>query len=487
MTSVNFRLVESSFCMNKKKIYFPLFLAFSLMFASTMGTTLRMTCRSKGLELELCKKAIDEWKKKHKNKHKVEIITLPHASNECFALYQQLLSAETLDVDVFQVDVAWVGVFSDHFAALDKIYSANPSETPIDLDDYFEAVRENMYNGGEIIALPWYADCGVMYYRKDLLEKYNLPVPQTWEELYEIAKYIQVQERKEEEKRTRFFGFVFQAKAFEMLTCNFVEFLDSFGGAVIANGKAVVNSPESLDTMVFFINCLKNISSKSVLNYSEEDARGAFQSGNAAFMTNWPYAWSLMNHPSTVVAGKIGVMPIPPKNSKQGKPSGVLGGWFLTVSKYSKHQELAADLVRFLTSKSQQRIRSRYSYLPAFKSLYRDPEVLKYNPFFSEVYNSLENSVARPSIAFGRNYSRASTEIFNMVNTILTDAVEQEGYKQADIKKGLNRLARRLNKILEKVNDGNKKRETGHRRGILVRIWDAICKPFGRIKKFLGF
>ena len=74
-----------------------------------------------------------------------------------------------------------------------------------------------------------------------------------------------------------------------------------------------------------------------------------------------------------------------------------------------------------------------------------------------------------------------------MVNTILTDAVEQEGYKQADIKKGLNRLARRLNKILEKVNDGNIERETGHRRGILVRIWDAICKPFGRIKKFLGF
>ena len=473
---------KRAFLMNKKTIYFSVLAAFSGFALSANAATIRMTCRSKGMELELCKKAAEEWKKKHNNAHKVEIITLPHASNECFALYQQLLSAETFDVDIFQMDGAWIGVFSEHLASLSKIYGnneGNSGKNAIDLNDYFDAVKENMYSEGEIVALPWYTDCGIMYYRKDLLEKYNRPVPQTWEELFETAKYIQDREREDEGKHNRFYGFVFQAKAFEMLTCNFVQFLDSFGGSVIKNGKANVDSEEGTDTIKFFVNCLKNISSKSILNYSEEDARGAFQSGNAVFMSNWPYAWSLMNHPGTAVNGKIGVMQIPPRNKTKGKSSGVLGGWFLTVSKYSKKQELAADLIKFLTDKRQQKLRAQYSYLPAFKSLYKDKDVLKQNPFFEHVYHSLENAVVRPSSVFGKNYSRASTEIFNIVNTILADAIERDDYSEKEIKKNLNRLNRRLNKILNKSNkDANKKDEADTKPGFFTEFFSKMKETF---------
>ena len=464
-----------------KKVCISLVTLFSLFATSVDAITLRITCRSKGVELELCQKAVDEWIKKHGNQHKVEIITLPHASNECFALYQQLLSAETFDVDIFQMDIAWIGVFAEHLANLNEIFSKS-ADDQIDLEDYFQAILESMYCNGNMVALPWYADCGIMYYRKDLLEKYGKSVPKTWEELYEVAEYIQNQERVAQNKPNRFFGFVFQAKAFEMLTCNFVQFLDSFGGAVIVDGKSAVASEEALDTMLFLVNCLKNISSKSVLNYSEEDARGAFQSGNAVFMSNWPYAWSLMNHPNTAVAGKIGVMPIPPRNLTKGKPSGVLGGWFLTVSKYSKHKELAADLVKFLTSKEQQRIRSQYSYLPTFKSLYKDETVLKQNPFFEKVYDSMENAVTRPSMAFGKNYSRASTEIFNIVNTILADSLENKKYGKKEINRNLKILDRHLNKILKKTKSGNFK--SSSHKGLFSDIKEFVLSIVAKVKSF---
>ena len=54
--------------------------------ADLEALTIRMTCRSKGCEIELCKKAVKAWKKKNKGKHRVEIETLPKASNQCFAL-----------------------------------------------------------------------------------------------------------------------------------------------------------------------------------------------------------------------------------------------------------------------------------------------------------------------------------------------------------------------------------------------------------------
>lgn len=421
--------------------------------------TIRMTCRSKGCEIELCRKAIKAWMKKHKGKHRVEIVTLPHASNECFALYQQWLSAETFDIDIMQMDVAWVGVFSNYLYPLDEIFSEDAGDEPLDTSDYFDAVRESMYDGeGRLVALPWYTDCGIIYYRKDLLAKYGYPVPKTWEELYATALGIQFEERKDPEKKNKFYGFVFQAKAFEVLTCNFLEFVDSFGGNIVKDKtKSAVDSDACVAAISFMLKCLSNVTNRSILNYSEEDARGVFQSGNAVFMRNWPYAWALMNEPSAVVSGKIGVMPIPRSKRTGGKASGALGGWYLAVSKFSKHPEVAADLIRFLTSKSQQKIRAKQSYLPTFKSLYSDPEILKCNPFFADLFEPLCSAVVRPSKEFGKDYPRASSEMYNGVNTLLAGCHDYTDTNE--IRRLLNKLSKKLQRLLDRIGkrgDGSK-------------------------------
>jgi trehalose/maltose transport system substrate-binding protein len=325
---------------------------------------------------------------------------------------------------------------------------------------------------GQIIALPFYTDCGVMYYRKDLLDKYEKPVPKTWEELYETALYIQNKERKNEEKKNIFYGLVFQAKAFEILTCNFVEFVDSFGGAVVKDGNVEVNSPSCLKAILFMIKCGQAITSRSVLNYSEEDARGAFQSGNAVFMRNWPYAWALLNDETTAVAGKVAVMPIPP-SADGGKQSGVLGGWFLGVSRYSKHSAEAADLVRFISSKKQQKARAKYSYLPTYKSLYQDPDILEVNPFFKNLYDSLQNAVTRPSIQFGKNYPRASSNVYNCVNTMLAENIESKVDKSR-IVGDLNSLKRRLDRLRKGVISGKAKNNTDGNEGFWHDKWSSM-------------
>lgn len=440
----------------------------SLIFFDVDCYTIKVTCRAKGIELELFQKAVNEWIQKTNNQHKVEIITLPHSSNECFALYKQWLSAESFDIDILQMDFPWIGAFSDVLSDLKSFYKENE----IDEEDYFDAIRANMYSNGKLVALPAYTDCEVMYYRKDLLQKYNRSVPNTWQELYETAKIIQNGER--ENQNNRFYGYVFQAKAFEMLTCNFVQMIDTFGGKIIENDKAVVDSPECVNALVHLMKCLKDVSTKSVLNYSEEEARGLFQAGNAAFMNSWPYAWSLMNAPSAAVSGKIGVMPIPSGDLQKGKASGVLGGWFFTVSKYSKHADVAADLVKFLTSKAQHKIRANFAYAPAYKSLYKDKEILAKNSFFGVLYNSLEHAVARPSSVFGKDYPRASMEIFNLVNTALTESLETVDDRGV-AKKYLKRLNRRLNEVIKKHNRPKKTS-----RGIFQKICDMVESPLER-------
>ncbi|MDR1362333.1 MAG: ABC transporter substrate-binding protein [Holosporaceae bacterium] len=436
------KMTVKRFNLLKKTVFFAAAMAFSWgSMAPVSADTIRLAYRSKGCEMDLVRKALDAWMKKHNGEHTVDVIILPHSSSECYALYKQWFGAGSFDIDVLQADIAWLNSFSDYWQPLDEYCQ------DIDQSDYFDVIRENMLdNDGRIIALPMYADCGVMYYRRDLLEKYNKKVPETLEELYETALYIQNEERKDEAKKNRFYGLVYQAKAFEILTCNFAELLDAFGGTIVKAGKAEVNSPQGIRAIEFLVKCIRNIMSSSVLNYSEEDARGMFQSGNAVFMRNWPYAYALMNDPSTAVSGKIGVMVIPP-SANGGKESGCLGGWFVAVSKYSKHKELAADLARFISSKEQQKIRVNFAYLPTFKSLYSDCDIERTNPFVVSMKNMLLNAVSRPSKYFHTNYQKASSEIYNVVNIMLMDSLEDRN-AEYDPGRSLKRLNEKLNSLL---------------------------------------
>ncbi|MCB1766527.1 MAG: extracellular solute-binding protein, partial [Candidatus Competibacteraceae bacterium] len=138
------------------------------------AATLSISCGAVGQELEFCKTGAEAWAKKTGNE--VNLISTPNSATERLALYQQLLAAGASDVDVFQIDVVWPGILGNHFIDL----------TPYAKDvvkDYFPAIIKNNTVGGKLVAMPWFTDAGLLYYRKDLLAKYDAQPPQTWQEL----------------------------------------------------------------------------------------------------------------------------------------------------------------------------------------------------------------------------------------------------------------------------------------------------------------
>src|SRR5439155_218690 len=102
-------------------------------------------------------------------------------------------------------------------------------------------------------------------------------------------------------KSCEIYGIVSQGRAYEGLTCNALEWVDSFGGGTIVDGqgKVTINNPKAIAAIKLADSWIKNIAPEGVLNYAEEEARGAFQSGNAVFMRNWPYAWALSQAPDS--------------------------------------------------------------------------------------------------------------------------------------------------------------------------------------------
>ncbi|MFE0754550.1 ABC transporter substrate-binding protein [Inquilinus sp. NPDC058860] len=402
--------------------------------AHAAGVTVTISCGSAGAEQPQCQQGVKAWAEKTGNT--VKVVAAPQSTSDQLALYQQILTAQSGDIDVFQIDVIWPAILGSHFIDL-KPYADQAA-----IGQHFPTIIQGLTIDDHLLALPWFTDAGLLYYRQDLLDKYKLKVPETWAELTESAKTIQDGER--QAGNDRFFGFVFQGRAYEGLTCDGLEWVASFGGGTIVgqDGKITVNNPQAAKALDLAASWIGTIAPDGVLNYMEEDARGVFQSGNAAFMRNWPYAYSLVNSGDSPVKGKIATAPLPKGDGEGARHAATLGGWNLAVSKYSAHPKEAADLVLYLTGKEEQKRRAiDATFQTTIPALYDDPEVLKAQPFFAQLKAAFESAVARPSAITGERYNEVSTLFWNAVHNTLSKQGDGAA-NLAQLQKELNRLSR---------------------------------------------
>ena len=379
------------------------------------GVTVRFSGEPGGEGGRYQRALAEEWAQKTGNK--VEYFFRPSDSSAALQVYQQYWVANSSDVDVYQIDVIWQGIAAPHAVDLKKYYKED------EIKAYFPRIIENNTVGGKLVSIPLYTDAGILFYRTDILEKYGYKEPpKTWEQLATMAKKIQEGERAA--GKPDFQGFVFEGKAGESVTCNALEWIYSYGGGSVieSDKKVTINNPNAIKALDTAHSWIGTISPGGVSTYAEEEARNIWQAGNAAFMRNWPYAYSLGADPKSAVAGKFDVTVLP-KGGDNGQNAACLGGWQLMISAYSKVPDAAADLVRYLSSTEiQKRIAIDWSVLPTRSSLYSDPDVLAKNPFFKIMLEVFNNAVARPSTVTGADYNQLSTAFFQNVNEVLTGA-----------------------------------------------------------------
>lgn len=327
---------------------------------------LSMAANSTGKNLSFLRDQIARFEKE--TGHKVNLVTMPASSSEQFSQYRLWLAAGNKDVDVYQTDVIWAPQLAEQFVDLTEA-------TKDVVGEHFPSIIQSQTVNGKLVALPFYTDAPALYYRKDLLDKYGKTPPKTWDELAATAKEVQDKERAA--GSADIWGFVFQGNAYEGLTCNALEWIKSSGGGQIIepDGTISVNNEKAAAAVEKVKEWIGTIAPKGVLAYQEEESRGVWQTGNAVFMRNWPYAYALGNGDDSAVKGKFEVAPLPAATDGD-QPSSTLGGWNLAVSKYSDEQEAAIAFVKFLGSAETQKVRAiELSNLPTIAALYDDPEV----------------------------------------------------------------------------------------------------------------
>ena len=366
---------------------------------------------SVGKAVENFKALVKPWEDATGNT--VTMVPMPASTSDQFGQYRLWLAAGATDIDVYQTDVIWAPQLADHFVDLAEVAK---DLTPT----HFPSIIESQTVAGKLVALPIFTDAPALYYRKDLLEKYGVAVPKTWDELTAAATKIQEGERAT--GKADFWGYVWQGNAYEGLTCDALEWVKSFGGGQIveADGTISINNEKAVKALETAAGWVGTISPEGVLAYGEEESRGVWQTGNAAFMRNWPYAYTLGNGDDSAVKGLFDVTTLP-VGAEGDTSAATLGGWNVAVSKYSKHQDVAISLAMYLAGPEAQKARAiSESALPTIVALYDDADIAAAQPIIPQWKAVFMNAVPRPSAPTLGKYNEVSSKFWSAVHETLS-------------------------------------------------------------------
>jgi trehalose/maltose transport system substrate-binding protein len=340
---------------------------------------------------------------------KVSVNPHPSASDQAYSQLVRAFSQKSGSIDVAMIDVVWPGAFAPYLV---NLKSKLGKQSKIHAAGIVQADTV----GGKLVAMPWFGDFGLLYYRTDLLKKYGYKAPpKTWSELFKMAKKIQDGEQK---SNSSFYGFVFQGNSYEGLTCNALEWIASAGGGhFIDNGKATINNSKAKTVLDAMRSQIGKVTPRGVTTYQEDQTEHAFDSGDAAFARNWPYQYGIGATAGSKVKGKFSVAPLP--HGAKGPSVATVGGWQLAVSKYSKHKDASIEFVRYMTSKAVEKFDAiTNSNVPTIPSLAKDKQVVRTNPYLKPATANVAR-VARPARFLGTHYNEASKVIYQGVNQIL--------------------------------------------------------------------
>src|SRR6266536_864209 len=122
------------------------------------------------------KKLLSDWNTAHPNE-KASLIELPTSADQQRSQFVTNLSAKSSSYDVLGIDVVWTA----EFAKSGWLLPLDQGQLPLG-DELKPAVDTAMFEG-KLWAAPFFTNAGLLYYRKDILDKAGKQPPKTYDEL----------------------------------------------------------------------------------------------------------------------------------------------------------------------------------------------------------------------------------------------------------------------------------------------------------------
>src|SRR5215217_1407137 len=377
-------------------------------------------------------KLIDKFNEQNKGKVQVSHQEINLETRQYFDRLKTEFQAGGGEIDVIGGDVPWTAEFAENGWIVDVSSRFSEGER----GKFGNGQIQSLTYEGKIWGKPWFADAGLLYYRKNLLEHSGFSEPpQTWEELKEMAEKVV------QDSGTRY-GFVFQGANNETGVCNGLEYIWTHGGEVLDGDRVIIDSPESVAGLTTEQSMISDgVTPQAVASYTLGEADVAFLNGDAVFCREWPYMYAAVGDPqmSKIKLDQVGVSALPVGEGRSQTAS-CLGGSNMLISASSEMKDEAWEFVQFMTSEESQKIQTlSASTLPTLNALYEDREIRKEVPVITLGKEALRNARPRPISPYYSQMSRSMAEQFNKVLTGATPPEEAVETLQSDLQQIIER------------------------------------------------
>ncbi|MFK4090436.1 ABC transporter substrate-binding protein [Kribbella sp. NPDC020789] len=268
---------------------------------------------------------------------------------------------------------------------------------------------------GKLYGLAPVTNTIALFYNKDMLAAAGVQPPKTWDELKAAAKKLTKPGR---------YGIAFNANATYEGSWQFLPAMWTNGG-----DETDLKSPQVAEALQLWVDLVQSGSaSKSVINWTQGDAKDQFVAGKAAMMVNGPWQIPSLEQSPNI---KWDVVTFP-LNKPDQTPVAPLGGeaWTVPLNKDQAKQQKAADFVKCLNSDENELAWAKARFTLPTKTALLD-QYAKEVPSMKAFAEQVKTARARTG-KLGEKWPDAAKVIYQAIQLALTGkASAQDAFKQA--------------------------------------------------------
>jgi sorbitol/mannitol transport system substrate-binding protein len=293
-------------------------------------------------------------------------------------------------------DITTIGMYET------PIWGANGWLIPLDdlseeydVDDILPAMRSGLSHDGTLYAAPFYGESSMVMYRKDLMEKAGLEMPDapTWDFIREAAAAMTDRDNEINGVCLRGKAGWGEGGAFITVTAN------SFGARWFdEDWNAQFDQPEWANALNFYVGLMTESGPPGYATNGFNENLSLFQQGKCGMWIDATVAASFVTNPDdSTVADKVGFALAP--DTGLGKRANWLWAWALAIPAGTQKEAAAKQLIEWATSKDYIELvaaKEGWANVPpgARASLYENPDYLAV-PFAQKTLDSI--NAADPS------------------------------------------------------------------------------------------
>lgn len=289
------------------------------------------------------------------------------------------------------------------------------NELGISADGFAKGIVDATSYEGKLYGLAPVVNTIALFYNTQMLADAGVQPPKTWAELKAAAKKLTKPGR---------YGIAFNANATYEGAWQFLPAMWTNGG-----DETDLVSPQVAEALQLWVDLVQSGSaSKSVINWTQGDAKDQFVAGKAAMMVNGPWQIPALQKTPNV---KWDVVQFPVNKVGQ-TPTAPLGGeaWTVPLNKDQAKQQKAADFVKCLSSDENEMAWAKARFTVPTRTALLD-QYVKEVPSMKAFTEQVVNARARTG-KLGDKWPDAAKVIYQAIALALTGkASAQDAFKQA--------------------------------------------------------